>query len=45
MKLQLENSLEGTRQKENLMEYMKFILSASEKNEENQYMLEQMKEW
>lgn len=45
MKLQLENSLEGIRQKENLMEYMKFILSASEKNEENQYMLEQMKEW
>lgn len=45
MKLQLENSIEGLRQKNNLIEYMKFILNVSEDNEENKYMEEQLEKW
>ena len=45
MKLQLENSADGMRQKKNLIEHMKFILSVSEQTEENKNMVKQLEKW
>lgn len=45
LKLQLEGSREGMKQKQNLIEYMKFILNASDNSLESQNMIDKIDEW
>lgn len=45
MKLQLANSEEGGKEKQNLIDHMKFILKASQDEEESKKMLQQIETW